>query len=177
MWKPTSKSSNLATLLGVSGLNYGLWPSSSLLPVSVNNILEEHSHGFILVLPMVTFLLQRLSRRAERETICPAKPQYLPSGPSLKVCWPCTRPHLASVEWSKISRRDGCSQSHLQWSDPEVLSTQQCPPGPWCQHGLHATDAWTTTQPRAVERLSLQRTWLISGGPMISVIKHVRLNK
>ena len=33
MWKPSSKSSNLATLSGVSGLNYGLWHTFSLPPI------------------------------------------------------------------------------------------------------------------------------------------------
>lgn len=128
MWKPTSKSSNLATLLGVRGLNYGLWSSSSLLPISVNKILEEHSHMCLfLCCPRRPSYYKGWAEELKERPYALQSLQYLPSGPLLKVCWPCTRPHLASVEWSKISGRDGCSQSHLQWSDPEVLRTRQVP--------------------------------------------------
>lgn len=119
MWKPTSKSNNLATLLGVSDLNYGLWASSSLLPISVNKILVEYSHVFIPVLPMAIFLLQRLSWRAEKETIWPAKPTILTIWPftesslTLHYAPPClsrvvqdfqkrwTLPVPSVVEWSR----------------------------------------------------------------------------
>ena len=131
MWKPTSKSSNLATLLGVRGLNYGLWALSSLLPISVNKILAEYSHVFIPVLPTAIFLLQRLSWRAEKETIWPAKPTILTTWPftesslTLHYAPPClsrgvqdfqkrwTLPVPSVVEWSRVSTQQGSSRPRV----------------------------------------------------------------
>lgn len=108
MWKPTSKSSHLATLLGVSGLNYGLWASSSLLPISVKKILVEHSHMCLfLYCPWRSSYYKGWVEELKKRPYGLQSLQYLPSGPLLKVRWPCTMPHLASVEWSKISGRDG----------------------------------------------------------------------
>lgn len=44
MWKSSSKSSNLATVLGVSGLNYGLWAKSGLPFIFGNKVVLGHSH-------------------------------------------------------------------------------------------------------------------------------------
>lgn len=122
---------------------------------------------------MAIFLLQRLSWRAEKETIWPAKPAIL-------TIWPFTEssltlhyapPCLSRVVQDFQKRRTLPVPSVVEWSrgteyPTGVLQAQGT------STGCMLLTPSTTTQLRVIERLSSQRTWLISGGPMISLMKH-----